>query len=299
MPNLSFILSLLCLCLLFTLPAIAEDHDQITWANSLATEKAVTDFLASQHGMASEQLSLDTTDPAKAVKMGKDPTNTFTLAKCLEMMKTGRKDKELFLDVPTLEVYTAVVAELKGDAKKWVTLNMRVFQGPNGDNVTITPAEVNGHIKDGIKKCVGMTSGEGNQTGYNAATLNDVETAWRNFNWTDVWILFDVYHVSKTEDREAAMLHHLVKDHLPDRIYFMSSEKQKDVQIDVFVAHLFTTDLKGTYFNVPDAFRKKLFKEIESITIPPTTVSTTETSGGGILGQMKMIMGFGVLFTML
>lgn len=304
MSNLSFIFSLLYLCLFTAPPALATDHSKITWTQSLSTEKAVTDYLASKHGMASEVLSLSADSPP-VVKMGKDPTNTFTLTKCLEMMKTGRKHKELFLDVPSLEAYKAVKAELDADAKKWVTLNLRIFQGPNGDNVTITPKEVHEHIKDGVKKCVGMTSGEGNQTGYSSVTLNDVETTWRTFNWTKISILFDIVYVSNTEDREGAMLSHLVKDHLPHRIYYMTAKQKKDVKMDVLLKHLIEVDYRGDYFDVPGAFQDKLLEQLSFLPTPGPgpnpdfTETTTASSGDGILGQMRMILGLGVLFLLM
>lgn len=279
-------LLLLGVCVFQTCQVTAKDPadmSHITWTNSLATDEELANFLKSSHGMASEVLSLKTATKRKVLVMGTNSSGPLTLEHCLTQMKTDRNIKQLFLEVTDKEIYTEAKKVLNSAQHTWakssVTLHMRVFKGPNGQEPTITPEDIT-DITDNTRKCFGMTVGyRGKDSGYTDAILDKMKKDWAEYNFDKIPNLVfsvDIYHLSKTpskvQEKLQAILHN-VKRH----VFTVSQEMQDKVDRKNFMAYLDSIDKKSAYFNWPERFGKVVFRDDDSKVNPlETTVRPIE-----------------------
>lgn len=273
----SIILLLLAISLVHSQPITADNRNDlstITWTNSLATEEDLNNFLSETdtHGIAREVLSLKRTSKrtktGKVVVMGPE-TSTLTLDKCLKEMKLKRNNKKLFLEVPSKEIFTEAVKLLTPSTTDgdWITLNLHVFKGPNGNEPEFPLEKMSSEVlakwPANVRKCFGMTIGyEGKEVGYTQAVLDRMEEDWATAGLDkvkDFDFSIDVYHLSKTEEKQQDRLSELLHG-VTRREFWMGQEKQEDVNVYRFNAFLEENaiDMEQSYLNVPDQLRRDL-----------------------------------------
>lgn len=282
----------LCLCLLINpRAAAAEDLFKLKWINSLDTIEKLDAYMNSSFRMAKENLMLN--KEGTSVVLGPSSTGDLTLSYCFKRMKTMQSEEEdqlkgLFLVVPSVEVFTKAVPEIrKMQCATWITFLFPVFKGPYGKDVTIPTWDIvkitDFKLLHTNRLALGFTTAyDGKDVdGYTIKILDEMNHYWDagHFKSLDEFdFSLDIYHLSKTDFNNWDMFEYTKK---AKRIEFFTNEAMQDkVNITTFRSFVGTMEynISQCYFNVPEKFRNAYF-------------DYEVNNANGVRGEMGVMIG--------